>query len=408
MEQSGKVVDVDFAVEDLLFSRTDEQGVIVSCNAAFIRVNGHEWDALEGTPHNILRDADMPRGVFSKIWDAIQAGNPVAAYIKNKSAGGGTYWCLANFVPLEDGYMALSLKPSCGILGPVQKVYGDLIQLEADGLSPKKSAAELDKMIISLGYSDYVEFMSFALRDEIAARKTQMGREEDRMSSALSLLFDDVRQLDAQTRKITQAFHNTEQIPYNMRLQSGRLEGNDGPISVISGNHRLMTQSMEEHLARFGADSTVGAEAVRQVVYKIALSSLMSDMASFLQTVREGTPDQPDRDVELLRGLAGEYHTTSLSDVQDLSKRIEKFSTQCRSMRRMLSGLELSRIMCKIERSKFDGDLDGLDEIVNRLGNAQLMMSDHFDDILSCVARILTSSDDIRRLGRRAEGSIAA
>lgn len=63
----------------------------------------------------------------------------------------------------------------------------------------------------------------------------------------------------------------------------------------------------------------------------------------------------------------------------------------------MMSGLELTRIMCKIERSKFQGDLAGLDEIVNKLGTAQASLGKSFDGILDAVSRILNGAGDVAR-----------
>ncbi len=103
--------------------------------------------------------------------------------------------------------------------------------------------------------------------------------------------------------------------------------------------------------------------------------------------------------VELL-GIASRYREQSVQEVRTLADRVRRFGQQCRDMRRMMSGLELTRIMCKIERSKFDGDHSGLDEIVNRLADAQSSLGTSFDEILNSVTNILSRSDDVQRSAR--------
>ena len=242
--------------------------------------------------------------------------------------------------------------------------------------------------------------MSFALRDEAWSRDGLLHRSRGAIRDNLAEMFRDIREMEQRAIKVEETFRKTHQIPYNMRLQAGRLEGSDGPISVISSNHRQMTQSLEENLERFTTDSSVGADAIRMALFRTSVAILLEEVAQAYETESDHGHWDKARQLAELRGLALRYRDQSVLEVRTLSDRVRRFGQQCRDMRRMMSGLELTRIMCKIERSKFDGDHAGLDEIVNRLAEAQTSLGRNFEEILNSVGNILSLSDEIQRSAR--------
>jgi len=387
-------------IEDLLFSRTDDRGVIQAGNDVFQRISVFSWEKILGAPHKILRHDDMPSGVFGLIWQGIKAGEPMGGYIQNMAEDGVPYWVFAAILPIEGGFVSQQLKPSSGVLDIVKPIYRNLREQERDGsLSVEASAEALIAALRSEGFADYQHFMSYALREECAAREETMGRPGDPMRDRLGAMLIDIREMEASANKVEKTFQTTHQIPYNMRLQAGRLEGSDGPISVISSNHRQMTQTLEENLERFGKESVVGAEAIRLAMFKSSASLLIGEMAQLLikeNTEREN-PNVAETELAVLHKLSAQYLDDAVRDVKNLSMKVYRFGQHCRDMRRMMSGLELTRIMCKIERSKFDGDYDGLDEIVNRLSEAQAILNESFDSILEFAARILEQGERIQR-----------
>ena len=86
-----QIGEASFAFEELFYSRTDPRGVIRSGNDVFQRISGFEWPELIGAPHRIVRHPDTPRAVFRILWDAIQKGNPMGAYVKNRTKSGEFY-----------------------------------------------------------------------------------------------------------------------------------------------------------------------------------------------------------------------------------------------------------------------------------------------------------------------------
>lgn len=394
-------VEAHFDVKDLIISRTDERGLIQSFNDIFQKIAKYPADTLKGAPQNIVRHDDMPKGVFYLLWQTIQAGEPIGAYVKNMSADGSFYWVYATVLPIEGGYLSLRMKPTGRYLEKVIPLYQTLRQAEKEeNLTPDASAERLLAAVRAMGFADYTEFMGLAMYDEATSRDRLLGRHDRSVCDMLSEMLDETRKMETQAGAVESTFKNTHQIHHNMRLVAGRLEGSGGPISVISGNHRMMTQSLEANLARFSSHSTVGAGAIRLALLMTGVAVLIKEAASALEAERDnGLFDRAD-ELRRLRNLAHDYGCQSAHEARAFSERARRFGDQCNDMRRMMSGLELTRIMCKIERSKYDSEQGGLEEVVNRLAEAQDTLGRSFDDIIESVRMITSHSAEIEQLER--------
>ncbi len=88
--------------EDIIVSKTDLKGIITYANLTFLQVAGYTEDEVLGKPHNIIRHPDMPRSVFKLLWDTIESGNEIFAYVKNMAKTGDHYWVFAHVTPTFD------------------------------------------------------------------------------------------------------------------------------------------------------------------------------------------------------------------------------------------------------------------------------------------------------------------
>lgn len=387
-----------FRLQDLFFSRTDERGVIASGNVTFHEVSAYVWPELVGKPHKIIRHPDMPKGVFHLLWASIKSGEPVGGYVLNKAQDGAVYWVFAVMTPIEGGYLSVRLKPTSAHLDSVRPIYERLRMAEMnDGLSPEDSAKALMEAVSDLGFDDYRHFMSEALAEELDARCAGLHREKPKSLQALSLIMRRVREIEEDGSKVALLFARTEQIPYNMRLQAGRLEGSDGPISVISENHRQMSQTLTASVGNFQDAAALGAGPVREAAFGIATATLMTELIGQFVTEEGMSEEEKNKEINELEQLEQRYLRQARSAVSDVSLRVQQFSRMAKDMRRMLSGLEMTRIMCKIERSKAVGDTEGLDEIVNRLLIAERDIGTVMTKIDNSTRDIIDSSDRLLR-----------
>lgn len=131
--------ELTFDENDFIVSKTDLKGRITYGNALFIKMSGYSEIELINEPHNILRHPDMPAVVFKLLWEHIQIGKEIFAYVKNKNKHGDYYWVFAHVTPSFDSnrritnYHSVRRKPSQDALNVIKPLYQMLLQKEKNG-----------------------------------------------------------------------------------------------------------------------------------------------------------------------------------------------------------------------------------------------------------------------------------
>ncbi|MCA9151616.1 MAG: PAS domain-containing protein [Planctomycetales bacterium] len=125
-----------FDVDEIIVSKTDTKGIITYANTVFMRVSGYKEDELLGAPHNLIRHPDMPRCVFKLLWDTIESGKEIFAYVVNLCKNGDHYWVLAHVTPSFDssgrivGYHSSRRVPDRTAVEQVIPIYRALCEVE--------------------------------------------------------------------------------------------------------------------------------------------------------------------------------------------------------------------------------------------------------------------------------------
>lgn len=100
IQPSGK--ERHFKPEELIVSKTDLKGRITYANEVFLRLSDYTEKEVLGQPHSLIRHPDMPRCVFKLLWDQIEAGKEIFAYVVNMGKKGDHYWVYAHITPTFD------------------------------------------------------------------------------------------------------------------------------------------------------------------------------------------------------------------------------------------------------------------------------------------------------------------
>ncbi|MDP3935671.1 MAG: PAS domain-containing protein [Alphaproteobacteria bacterium] len=152
----------------MIVSRTDSKGLLVYCNRLFLNISGYSEKELLGKPHSMIRHPDMPKAVFKLLWEYIQQGNEIFAYVKNLCKDGAYYWVLAHVTPTFNdkneiiGYHSNRRSPNKASVEKIASIYAELLAIEnnstssAEGL--KKSYSSLLNVTSNKG-EDYNEFI---------------------------------------------------------------------------------------------------------------------------------------------------------------------------------------------------------------------------------------------------------
>jgi len=109
--------EIELSKEILIVSETDAKGIIKYANDDFCKIAGYSRDELIGSPHNMVRHQDMPKGAFKDLWDTVESGNIWKGIVKNKTKDGGYYWVNATAYPSktptgELRYISIRVKPT--------------------------------------------------------------------------------------------------------------------------------------------------------------------------------------------------------------------------------------------------------------------------------------------------------
>ena len=153
-----------FDENQFIVSKTDLKGRITYANDLFIEIAGYKEKELIGAPHNIIRHADMPRAVFKLLWDTVQAGDEIFAYVKNRAKSGQYYWVHAYVTPIVDsrsgsiiGYHSVRRSPSPKGIAIVEPLYRKMVEVEKT-CGMQSSLALLEKTLSDLKVT-YAQFI---------------------------------------------------------------------------------------------------------------------------------------------------------------------------------------------------------------------------------------------------------
>lgn len=416
-----------FEIHELFFSTTDRAGVILSGNEVFRRVAAFDnVEEMIGKPHNIIRHPDMPRAVFRLLWDFLEAGRPIAAYVKNLAKDGAYYWVLALVVSTPDGYLSVRFKPSSPYLGVVQELYKVLLAVEAEGgdrpglrqTAMEKAGVRLLDALREHGFDSYDDFMKMALATEMSSREKSMADYRHAVPP-LSADPDLVRSFSTcceLEQKLDVMFHRVESfLTFIGRLEAsstflGRLSEQ---VHLLSLNSLISSHQMGEagasltvvanELASISGDSTslIGdmtadirelVAALREAAFRISVAKLQVGISiTFLEELLAGRSDMEtnDRERNDLKVLAWVF-SQAANDLEAVipilrapmalvTRRSEGLTTFVRSLSRvhLIGRVEAAHVR---NAGRF---LELFDEVAHQLEAAQTELRDFAQSISS-------------------------
>jgi len=151
--------EIEVTPVDMVVSKADDAGDIIYANPIFYKLSGYSKKELNYAPHSILRHPDMPKVVFKYLWDTIQAGNEIQAFVKNMTKDGSFYWVLAHVRPAlnPDGtlrnYVSTRKAMSQGARATIEPLYKKLLEIETtDGI--EGSTKELESLLNGRPFND--------------------------------------------------------------------------------------------------------------------------------------------------------------------------------------------------------------------------------------------------------------
>ncbi len=161
--------EVFFDKNDVIVSKTNLKGWITYVNPVFCAVSGYTEKELLGEPHSLIRHEKMPRCVFKLLWDTIETGQEIFAYVINQCKNGDYYWVFAHVTPSLDpdgnivAYHSNRRVPCPTVVKEkIEPLYASLLEIENSHENSKEGlAASFNHLVTFLKESQisYDEFV---------------------------------------------------------------------------------------------------------------------------------------------------------------------------------------------------------------------------------------------------------
>lgn len=158
-----------FGRDEIIVSKTDPRGRITYANQVFLRVASYEEHEVLGQPHSIVRHPDMPRCVFKLLWDTIEDGREIFAYVKNMAKNGDHYWVFAHVTPTFDGqgniigYHSNRRCPERDAVAAIAPLYDALLREEQRAGGGREGMLAASEMLVGELGRRGVQYDEFAL-----------------------------------------------------------------------------------------------------------------------------------------------------------------------------------------------------------------------------------------------------
>ncbi len=374
--------EAEFSFDELFFSRTDEKGIILSGNSIFQRISMYEWNELLKKPHNIIRHQEMPKAVFWLLWDTIKKGLPIGAYVKNKAKDGRYYWVFAIVTPIENGYLSVRLKPSSPVFGVIKEEYSGLLAKELkEKLKPNESGKLVLTRLNELGFSSYAAFMSAALSNEILSRDKALGKKDNQRIHIFIKLQEFAKELLKQAELIFNAYAMNEYVPLNLRVQAAQLGESGKTIDVISNNYNVISKEIKIGMDEFISAAKLVFETINSGLFLVATAEIQKEVWENFSKEPENPGVNNEQEAKLLSEQQKAYNKKAFDGLATIGDNAKKFRESCLNMKRLVSALEVTRIMGKVESAQISTSKDGLNELINDLELFQKTVMDSLKGI---------------------------
>lgn len=387
-----------FELREVTYSRTDAHGVILAASDGLRQLTDQPWNALVGAPHNITRHPDMPRGLFHLFWQELDAGRPVAVFLKDRARDGLHFWSLLAAMPFESGHVAARIRPSTPLFDEVAALYGRISAREqAEALAPEESARSLLEGLATLGFESLADFSARALSAELAARAEALEEALPPRIERLCRVLELTAALRDDTAELIGRFNAMRTIPHNMRVTASRLEPTGGPISVLSQNYATISSEMSawfaDHVRGDASNFATIAPAARRAVMVEGLAMLLAECRADMQGERRALgPVDKEAERALLDRLAQSTRAASSRALSGVATEAGHIRGACETMARHLLSLSTTRVLCKIESARLPENGDALTDIIAQLKHFQERINDQLKRISAHADAVISAA----------------
>ena len=317
---------------------------------------------------------DMPQGVHSRMMQRLNNHSGAAGYYYCLDDTEAVRWISINVYPTSAGAVACHFE----VISPqLQHLATFFAQLSASERAAKaqSKAGRLDadvasaKLLGALLQKDLPDYRAMALNvmvDEVFVRYAADNRPQFHALKQLYRLHQALKVVGKLGIDVGAVSGRSNLIPYQLKLQAARLESGKGPISVIASNHQELTASLLRITEDIHAASCTEIEKVSDALAYLAQSNHAAELIHAGPTCAQVQPP-PGPLMAELHEVTADCDAQVTSVLCNIDKSASALIEISKRMRRALSAMEMTRLMCKVERANIHGPTEGLGNIVDHL-----------------------------------------
>lgn len=381
---------------EILFMHTSVEGRIGAMSMSVTSALGKEQDALLGTTFEDLLHPEMPGALMMILDQELDAGHPFCGYLRLQNGDGQSLWVTAHVCSVEGGRLWL-FGPALGSqLSLLQSLYAELDTTEGDGVTADSARVALEALLDREDFGGLQSLMARIALDEAEARAKALVRPAPYRSGLIGQIVGVAAEAQSETDELLVQFDSIRGVPSNMRIVASRQEAAGGPISAISQNYSVMVEEIWSHLEGFRTDSGssfVGLrEAVTAGVLYLGASDVQAECLEVLdREAQSGAGSAPDATViESLRTKVDAYRSAATGELHRIKRDVARLMRGGQDLKRLVAGLDMIRVLCKVEAGRLNGNKDGLLGIIRQLDAFHASVDERLNRIAELSKQIQT------------------
>lgn len=358
--------DLDIPRDAILVALTDSRGTLTGLSASYGDIARHDPQALIGRPLAELRHDDTPPELAGLVEERLALGCPSAMPVKLRAADGRGFWVIEVTTPMpQGGRMLLQFRPFGQYLAPVQAIYkAARARPEA---KPDAARSQLRQDLMGLGFAGFGDFCTALLSDDLRARAADLNAGLSGQVRTMEELAKMAATMRDAAHDLGEGFRNIRNEPVNMRILSNRLESGGASISMISQNYEMMAQEMGGNIDRLCSKKdgwlamiwTAAGDGRMAVMAAELLRELPAPALAACAPGLDPARAVPDHIARLEAGAR--------DHVRNIVQACVSVPELGRQLRRRINGLDVVKLLCRVENCRIGSRDVGLTAIIERL-----------------------------------------
>jgi hypothetical protein len=213
--------------------------------------------------------------------------------------------------------------------------------------------------------------MAAALGAELRHRDGKLHRPCDRSIEVFHHLAEASRTLLQQADAVSHAYERNAYVPFNFKIKAIQLGRDGASIGEVSDNYNTISRELTNAVSGFVAAARRVLHTINHGLFLTGTAIVQRELSAFFRS--ETAPSGLDCALEedLLDRQEHTYRGLAAAGLASIAKQAELFRSDCVEMRRAASGLEVTRIMAKVECARLSVAGDGLNELLEDLESFQ-------------------------------------